>query len=338
MPPSQHRIPELHVDHLIAAAQRQSTTRIHDTASFIRVKLACPSTPPPLLTLAQGNSVFGKQSRILLASTGTEAASLGDTLSLTFFSEARLLSLSNRLGNNRVDELVGRISSVIRGRMTKRPDPGQTSTLSSQHRDTAPEIFSDRVRACKYIECEYFGFHYSFLRSDFLVVYFERVHPVFPFLDQESFKDTALSEDILQTMARSKAWLCLYHSVLAAGSQFDHAGSFEPGTGTAWKLFSVALANFTDLLLQPDSLVSLQAMTAMAVYALNISCLAIERVITCEAARRAQNLATTPLTGRQAHMYQRTFWVLYAIEKMSSFHLGRSSVSRPERQQSFHND
>ena len=64
----------------------------------------------------------------------------------------------------------------------------------------------------------------------------------------------------------------------------------------------------------------------MAVFGMSASCLAIEHVIISEAVRRAQNLANAKLIGKAAEIFQRTFWVLYAIEKTSSFQLGRSSV------------
>jgi hypothetical protein len=157
-------------------------------------------------------------------------------------------------------------------------------------------------------------------------VYFDRVHPVFPFLDRAAFERLAFSGEMGEMLEKNKAWTCLYHSVLALGSQFDNKGSFEPGAGQSWRLFSVALSNFPDLLLQPDSPSTLQAMTSMAVFSLGASCLAFEHVIISEAVRRAQNLAHSTFTGVTAHMYQRAFWVLYAVEKLSSFHLGRSSV------------
>lgn len=149
---------------------------------------------------------------------------------------------------------------------------------------------------------------------------------MFPLLDREAFERTVLDEGLSSTLRRNKAWVCLYHSILAIGSQFDNRGSFEPGYGQSWDLFSVALASFADLILQPDSLIALQATAAMSVYALGISSLSVEHIIISEAAKRAQNLASTTFTGRTAQMYYRTFWVVYAIEKMSSFHLGRNSV------------
>jgi hypothetical protein len=166
--------------------------------------------------------------------------------------------------------------------------------------------------------------------NDTFTAYFERIHPIYPFLDKDSFESAVFSDDLAFQLSRSSAWNCLYHAVLALGCQMSHGGSYEPGAGKAWELFSIALGTFADLLLQPDSLLVLQAMTAMAVYAQGVSCISVNHVITAEAARRAQNLATINMASTKAQAsYQRAFWVLYSIEKISSFHFSRSSVSPP---------
>ncbi|CAH0020600.1 unnamed protein product [Clonostachys rhizophaga] len=228
---------------------------------------------------------------------------------LTFFSDARLASLSSRLGNDSVNEVVGRISNVVRSRLSKRPESGQNPIQSAVSRNHSVELFTDRVAAKKYIQ-----------------LYFERVHPLLPFLERASFESVALSNNLDEVLTNSKPWVCLYHAVLALGSQYDGEGSFEPCTGKAWKIFAVSLAYFPELLLHNDSLPTLEAMTAMSAFSLSVSCLAIEHVIISEAGRRAQNLAGANFTGRSAQRYSRCFWVLYAIEKMSSFQIGRSSV------------
>lgn len=161
-------------------------------------------------------------------------------------------------------------------------------------------------------------------------VYFERVHPVFPFLDKALFEATVNGPNFLTLLERSKPWSCLYHlyhTILALGSQYADGGTFEAGKGESWRLFSVALGGFSDLLLLPDSLTILQALTAMSVYGLGICGLAVEPVIMSEAARRAQIMSTNNFTGTAAVAYQKAFWILYTIEKITSFHFGRSSVS-----------
>jgi hypothetical protein len=90
----------------------------------------------------------------------------------------------------------------------------------------------------------------------------------------------------------------------------------------------VALAQLPSLQRSANSLVALQAMTTAAVYALGIPCLSIEERILTETARMAQDLAPILSKGPSAKVFYRIFWVIYAIEKTSSFHFGRCSVSR----------
>ncbi|KAH8895218.1 hypothetical protein GQ53DRAFT_714837 [Thozetella sp. PMI_491] len=220
---------------------------------------------------------------------------------LSFFSENRLQSLSTRLHNNKVDELVQKISVIIRGRMLKE---GDVPTMESQPRT----YFEDQAVAQGWIS-----------------LYFERVHPLYPFLDRESFEIATKSPSLPEQLRRDKAWCALYHSVLALGCQFDGGGSFEPGKGQAWKLFRVSMALYQDLLGLPHSLSILQAMTAMTVYASGIACLSIEHVVMSEAVRRAQGLATTVLPDSAQQTYHKTFWVLYSMEKLASFCFGRTS-------------
>ncbi|KAK1639322.1 hypothetical protein BDP81DRAFT_512261 [Colletotrichum phormii] len=158
------------------------------------------------------------------------------------------------------------------------------------------------------------------------VMYFERVHPRFPFLDREAFERTAFSQDQPLSAPKSKSWICLYHSVLALGCQYDGGGSFEPGKGDAWAFFSISLANFTDLIMLPDTLTTFQAVVAMVIYSLGIAGIVLEHVLMSEAARRAQNLADAKFVGAAADAFRRTFWVFYSLEKINSFHHGRSSA------------
>lgn len=137
-----------------------------------------------------------------------------------------------------------------------------------------------------------------------------------------------LAPTFSQELQHNKAWLALYNAVLALGSQLCGEGSYQPGRGKSWGLFSTSMSVFPDLLSLPDSIIVLQALTAMSIYCLSISCMAIEHVVIQEAARRAQNLRSHKLPESGTISYQRAFWILYSVEKISSFHFGRPSVSR----------
>jgi hypothetical protein len=89
-------------------------------------------------------------------------------------------------------------------------------------------------------------------------VYFDQVHPIYPFLDRRSFEEKASNRDLPAYLAQNPAFSALYHTVLALGCQYTEGGSFEIGKGKAWKLYQIALGLFPDLLLPREALENLQ--------------------------------------------------------------------------------
>ncbi|RTE80194.1 hypothetical protein BHE90_005287 [Fusarium euwallaceae] len=263
---------------------------------------------PPGDTLSQeqrftlnGNGLF---SRLRNQSTWAvfDMKPIGGTYRLTFFSDSRLESLSTKLRNNKVNDLVRRISTILKNRVRSPDTESALSNVSESGR-------VDNASAARHI-----------------AAYYERVHPLFPHLDRASFEAKISSPNLSTILAEEPSFSALYHSVLALGCLHSGGGSFEPGKGKAWKLFSVALGLIPDLEKSNDPLVALQAITTTAIYALGVSCLSIEQRIMTQAARMAQDLGPAISKGPSAKAFHRIFWVLYCIEKMSSFHFGRSST------------
>ncbi|OHF00681.1 hypothetical protein CORC01_03998 [Colletotrichum orchidophilum] len=305
--PSSNRAPSLPD----AQAVLDLSTSDGETKSVVLPDRSSPKSPPHRIQDLHVDRVLARAQRPKISAGGGQEEAMfvprngifGGRNSLTFFSDSRLLSLSTRLQNRKVNDLVGRISAVVNGRL-RRID----STTTNPRRAQPPDLGTDRTRVALYIR-----------------LYFERVHPMFPFLDRTTFETTVSSPNFPDLLERSKPWCCLYHSVLALGSQYADGGTFEPGKGESWRLFSVSLSGFSELLLLPDSLTILQALTAMSVFGLGVSGLAVEPVIMSEATRRAQIMSSHSFSGPTAHAYQKSFWILYVIEKIASFHFGRSS-------------
>ncbi|KAJ2893941.1 Fungal Zn2-Cys6 binuclear cluster domain-containing protein [Zalerion maritima] len=226
------------------------------------------------------------------------------TASLTFFSEPRLSSISTQLGNQRVNELLHRITHAIRSRM--KPSDPISVAISGAESSPRPDTAAAK----------------SYVKS-----FFQDVYPTFPFLNRAEFEAKIVSaSETQQQVSQSPAFSALYYTILALGCHCQQdGGSFEPGHGLAWQHFSVALRLFPQLSTLPDSLVLLQALTAMAIFGLSVSCVAIEHSIVSEAAQRARNLAGAEQTRSSAASYHQTFWVLYSVEKLSSFYFGRCS-------------
>jgi hypothetical protein len=88
--------------------------------------------------------------------------------------------------------------------------------------------------------------------------YFDQVHPIYPFLDRQAFEKKAFELPPHSPTNVHEAWSALYYTVLAIGCQYHEGGSFDPGSGTAWKLFEFALSYFPDIIMRKGSLTAVQ--------------------------------------------------------------------------------
>ncbi|OKL57267.1 hypothetical protein UA08_07601 [Talaromyces atroroseus] len=212
------------------------------------------------------------------------------------------MSLTQILGHNRLRELIETMGDSIHRRAF---DVGIKFTMPDSPIQTGPD---DAAR--------------------YIATYFRKLHPLSPFLDRQSFEEMALGPGISELLAKSAAFNALYHTVLALGCQYIDGGSFDPGEGKAWKYFQIALGLFPKLLVPIDGLVHVQALTAMAIFAMNFSCIQISDTLISEAARLVQvlgyNAAYVP--GNDEKACHRVFWVIYWQERVFCFFRGRASM------------
>lgn len=226
---------------------------------------------------------------------------------VTFFSAARLASLSHRLGHSKVRSIIDSIEAILQEKTTTSTDFFQSFTACSR---TDPLGESDEARQ-------------SYINS-----YFENVHPVYPFLHRPRFEQQALGSERDHHLASSAAFFALYHAVLALGSQYHDGGTFEAGRGKAWKYFYTALCRLPEILIPKGTLTNAQAMTAMAIFALNFAGMQLDETLISEAARIARVLGlhnSGCMHGINEDCH-RTFWVIYSLEKDFSFSAGIPSA------------
>ncbi|GKZ27851.1 hypothetical protein AbraCBS73388_005891, partial [Aspergillus brasiliensis] len=219
--------------------------------------------------------------------------------SLAFFTERRINSLSQRLGNDRLSELVETIESVIRSRLLgKGPSSNLLVTLEKPSENE--RISLDKVRL--YVD-----------------TYFHQLHPIYPFLDRNQFEQKIFGPNLPDILTSSCAFSALYHTILALGCQYHEGGAFDPGNGKAWKLFQVSLGLISDILIPREALMSLQALVAM-----------IDEILLMEAARMAQGLGYHRALSNGDQQYKdtchRTFWVIYCMEKQMCFQQHKGSM------------
>lgn len=162
---------------------------------------------------------------------------------LAFFSESRIRLLAHRLGHDKVRELIERVSSTLgvqhhscvdlleSRRRTVLRDP---CTAAPQPFPVSPEVASTYIKA-----------------------YFDRIHPLFPFIDRDVFEERSSSPDLAQQLTSNLSFSALYHAVLALGCQHSIVQTFGQ-TGQSWQLYEIALALLPSVLLQRETLVNLQ--------------------------------------------------------------------------------
>ncbi|KAI9042376.1 fungal specific transcription factor domain-containing protein [Aspergillus affinis] len=158
--------------------------------------------------------------------------------------------------------------------------------------------------------------------------YFDNIHPVFPFLIQAEFEETVKTLYVSQSFGTDIAFIVLYQAVLALGCQYHGCGSFDAGTGKAWKFFQTSLGYVPRLLLARESLKAVQAITALAIFAMNTSCLQVDHTLLAEATRMVLALRyhkSSVVDGSPMECH-RVFWVVYHLEKQYNFQGRRASA------------
>ncbi|KAJ6124366.1 hypothetical protein N7471_011683, partial [Penicillium samsonianum] len=162
----------------------------------------------------------------------------------------------------------------------------------------------------------------------YIASYFEQVHPIYPFLQRHEFERKALDNRCSQFCEECAPFSALYHTVLALGCQRLGGETFQLGCSPSWKLFQVALGLFAEMITTKETLVHVQAMTAMAIFARNSSGVQIERLLTTEAARIAQFIGINRAiyANEDMDLCRRAFWTIYVLEKTQTFACGRDSI------------
>ncbi|KAL3441412.1 hypothetical protein BJX65DRAFT_313852 [Aspergillus insuetus] len=225
---------------------------------------------------------------------------------IAFFSPRRVDSLVKRLGNTHLRELIHQIDKTIRTRLLARPEK-EISLYSLANAHTELEIDSDA------------GSH--------IQRYFEVLHPLYPFLDKTALEEKTASSNLLQELETDFAFCGLYYAVLALGCQYNGFGSFIPDDNRAWKFFQIALSRLDRILMSPESLASLQAITTMAIFATSAFGHSLDQALIAEASRMVVALRyhKSTISEDPALCYQ-AFWVIYHLEKRYCFQARQSSA------------
>ncbi|PWY86649.1 fungal-specific transcription factor [Aspergillus heteromorphus CBS 117.55] len=232
----------------------------------------------------------------------------GPNPNISFFPAKRVRSISDRLGHNRLDQLLEEIRAVVASKVKA------TSSIPQAHVNVHQGAEPDHDLP----GLETINSHIG--------AYFDTVHPLYPFLSPDAFRQRAAVPDLAQSLAADKSWAALFYAVLAIGCQNNEGGSFEAGIGEAWSYFERSLSYFQALLFGRGSLTAVQAFMALAIFSSTVSAFQFEPLMLSEAATMAQGLGFNRSNSPQEGPCRRTFWVLYFMEKTSCFTTGKVSI------------
>ncbi|KAL2815129.1 fungal-specific transcription factor domain-containing protein [Aspergillus granulosus] len=225
---------------------------------------------------------------------------------IAFFSSKRVDSLVKRLGNTHLRELVHQIDKTIRTRLLARPEK-EISLYSLVKSPIQLEIDPDA--------------------TNHIQRYFEVLHPVYPFLDRRSFEEKVASSNLLHVLETDYAFCGLYYAVLALGCQYNGFGFFIPENNRAWRLFQMGLSRLDRILMLPESLANLQAVTAMSIFSASAFGHSLDQILIAEASRMAIALRYhKSFISEDTALCHRTFWVIYHLEKRYCFQARHSSA------------
>ncbi|KAJ5663312.1 hypothetical protein N7507_004043 [Penicillium longicatenatum] len=232
----------------------------------------------------------------------------GPNPNISFFPEKRVRLISQRLGNHRLEHLLEEIRELVASRVRLATSIPGSKAFQGRQSEPAQQVLP----------------HESFKAH--ILVYFEMVHPLYPFLCAETFQRQASAPNLLNLLATDRAWAALYYAVVAIGCQYNEGGSFEAGVGEAWTYFERSLSHFQDIIFCRGSLTAVQALMAMAIFSSTPSAFQFEPLMLSEAAIMAQGLGYNRSNSLNEESHRRTFWVLYFMEKVSCFMTGKVSV------------
>ncbi|PCG88958.1 Transcription factor [Penicillium occitanis (nom. inval.)] len=229
---------------------------------------------------------------------------------LAFFTEGKINLLEERLGNKRVTEVLGKLEAISASRRN----------VSLENLFTAPlcnvdEFLSQQCPAER--------------RALYIRTFFEDVHSIWPYLPRDAFEDAATAPNLGSRLESDYAWAATFYAVLSLGVLHEQGGSFAPLQGPAWLIFQRAMKLFPFLLIARKTVAVAQALTTMALFALNYSSWSLEELLVTEAARICVALHMNKISqpDEDADVYSRVFWTVYCLEKEYCFQSSSSTLT-----------
>ena len=171
--------------------------------------------------------------------------------------------------------------------------------------------------------------------------YFSDVQVIYPIVDRSRF-EARLHKYNEDPSGCTDSWKALLYAVVASGCRAalsdETAEAFQESGREAWAYFRSALCYETKLVHGATDLTAVQALAVMAVFAQGMSSpQRLEYTLCSTASRLAQGLALNLCPPPEWNMSEsercernRTFWILYCLDKTIALRTGRPPTIRDE--------
>jgi hypothetical protein len=247
----------------------------------------------------------------------------GPSSGLSSISDMNLKWLRNRLHGS--EALFSTLEGVRRGLLSHLRQPKCITTDMWPSPDTPSPVLKSLPRQAdidRYVDS-----------------YFSDVQVIFPILDRAKF-NKRLSHYYQDPTACTDSWKALLNAVIASGCRAvlsdETAEAFQHSGREAWAYFRNALCYETKIVHGATDLTAVQALVVMAVFAQGMSSpQRLEFTLCSTASRLAQGLALSVLpptewnmTEVEKHERDRTFWVIYCLDKSIALRCGRPPTIR----------
>ncbi|KAE8337410.1 fungal-specific transcription factor domain-containing protein [Aspergillus arachidicola] len=172
---------------------------------------------------------------------------------------------------------------------------------------------------------------------EYVNAYFSKVQTIFPVVEPAKFNEM-LAEWYREPERQMDSWKALLNAVLASGCRAalsdDTASAFTASSNESWGFFQNALNYEPKLVHNTTDVLSVQALTVMAVFAQGMSCSQrLEYILCSTAARLAYSLGLNrhvpthwDMSDTEKRERYRLFWVIYCLDKGIASRSGRPPV------------
>ena len=164
-------------------------------------------------------------------------------------------------------------------------------------------------------------------------VFFDEVNAIFPLFQKQSFMDMCQNKFPVDSEAEGPAWWACLNTIIALGIRLKATNcAFRKVSEVSWCFFKNAFSVYQELIGTEPSVLSVQAILAMAIFSCGTTNTTMTAVLSSTAGRMIymmglhQESLEKNYDPVEADERRRVFWVAYLIDRNTSINTGLPST------------